>query len=406
MHLNYERIFHQVMASMARLFFLIENTLLPFFLSCCSSWRNCFLNFFLCLGKRALYHGTVTVYIMSAYLNEKTPLGLVVHHTVPDPESRVRSPLTQAIPPQGAFSISSSPLISGKNKPSSPGSPVRMGNSEALMYSHGSVSPKHSAKKLAKMWGYSKQGFKRQAVKHYKNAMLTPKSKEPTGFLRSSNRFGPNREYKAPTNEEIASTSIRVRSPNSPSLSRSPEFSTAALSNELSLYEKRNNPDRQSVPVRTAHTVQTAPRERQYRHPRDMEQRLIVVEKRNAELSEALKVTRNELFETREKLEGSEKRLIYARKKESTLLVLVKDVLNRWERTKNSGSGSLADRLSAEKLSATVDSVLGHSRMSVTSPSSTKSPRTKTSNQYGTDDINREIDKKINAIEELLKLSS
>ena len=73
------------------------------------------------------------------------------------------------------------------------------------------------------------------------------------------------------------------------------------MSNELSLYEKRNNPDRQSVPVRTAQTVQTAPRERQYRHPREMEERLIIIERRNAELREALKVSRRELSETAKK---------------------------------------------------------------------------------------------------------
>ena len=43
----------------------------------------------------------------------------------------------------------------------------------------------------------------------------------------------------------------------------------------LTLYEARQDPDRHSIPVRTAQTVLTAEKKRQYRHPRNMEDELI-----------------------------------------------------------------------------------------------------------------------------------
>ena len=179
--------------------------------------------------------------------------------------------------------------------------------------------------------------------KNYRNALFLPKSKEPTGFLRSSNRFGAKPAYEPPeTKDYIVKTNINyqqsprrlltnvgVRRPN-----EEREDDTT-----LTLYEERQDPDRHSIPVRTAQTVLTAEKKRQYRHPRNMEDELIKYEKQNALLTKALGNARRELVVTKEKLSKSEAKLSKSNEKVNTLLVLVQDILHRWvQKQQNSNS--------------------------------------------------------------------
>ena len=61
-----------------------------------------------------------------------------------------------------------------------------------------------------------------------------------------------------------------------------------------------------------------------------MEQELLKYEKQNALLMEALKEARREIVITNEKLGQTETKLSRSTEKVNTLLILVKDILNRW----------------------------------------------------------------------------
>ena len=340
------------------------------------------------------------------YAAETTKTGLMVHRNFQgDEDGRLeirqhsQVPLqggAPAIPPRGAFSVTSSP-VQTLNK-----------NGLSQVYSHSLKSPKHSSKKMENMRGKnqgatSTKGFKKDAVKYYKNAMLTPKSKEPSGFMRSSPRFGHDSSpiYSAPATQDYvkATTKLdkRKASPEHAMLSATylQERHEKHMSKELSLYEQRNSPDRQTVEVRTAQTVLTAPRERQYRHPREMEQKLIILEKRNSELRVALRETRLELKETKVALDNTQTSLENSKKKEQTLLILVQEVLSKWAK-KKPGLQSFANQMTPTKISAKLNAVMGER-----ASDERDSEAVSSANEKGRG-IHDQIDEKIDTIEALL----
>ena len=161
-----------------------------------------------------------------------------------------------------------------------------------------------------------------------------PKSKEPKGFFSSSHRFGPKAAYEPPeTKDYLEKTNINYKkSPRrqvtnvgvrQPANDRDGDMT-------LTLFEERQDPDRHNIPVRTAQTVLTAKKERQHRHPRVMEQELLKYEKQNALLMEALGAARQEVALANERHSQIQTKLSRSTEKINTLLILLKDIVNRW----------------------------------------------------------------------------
>eukprot|EP00943_MAST-04B_sp_MAST-4B-sp1_P009904 g9904.t1 len=225
---------------------------------------------------------------------------------------------------------------------------VEKGGSHMVYPYHNKVSPRRITLNLqSRMKKLEMKALKKPSsasTKNYRNAMLVPKSKEPTGFLRSSNRFGAKAAYEPPeTLDFVKSTNINYhqspkRIQTNVGVRRPGDARKGDMT--LTLYEERQDPDRHNIPVRTAQTVLTAEKKRQFRHPRIMEAELIKYEKQNALLTEALGQVRRELVVTKEKLNKSEANLSKSNEKVNTLLVLVQDVLHRWVEKQNNDSGS------------------------------------------------------------------
>lgn len=153
-------------------------------------------------------------------------------------------------------------------------------------------------------------------------------------FFSSSHRFGPKAAYEPPeTKDYLDKTNISYKKSPRRKVSndgvRRPEDERNG-DMTLTLFEERQDPDRHNIPVRTAQTVLTAKKYRQHRHPRTMEQELLKYEKQNALLTEALREARQEAMIANEKLSQTETKLSRSTEKINTLLILVKDILNRW----------------------------------------------------------------------------
>ena len=235
---------------------------------------------------------------------------------------REHSP-TKNVPP-------SSPLLTRSSKRVD--QDLRLEGGSHIMYPHhNKQSPKRTMKKI------EPRSFKSpssKSKKNYRNAFLLPKSKEPKGFFSSSHRFGPKAAYEPPeTKDYFEKTNLSYKKSPRGQVSnngvRRPEDERDG-DMTLTLFEERQDPDRHNLPVRTAQTVSTAKKYRQHRHPRIMEQELIKYEKQNALLMEALREARQEAIIANEKLSQTETKLSRSTEKVNTLLILVKDILNRW----------------------------------------------------------------------------
>ena len=161
-----------------------------------------------------------------------------------------------------------------------------------------------------------------------------PKSKEPTGFCSSSHRFGPKAAYEPPeTKDYFEKTNINyTKSPRRQVTNvgvRRPEDERDG-DTTLTLFEERQDLTGIIYLCGRHRLCRQQKKHRQYRHPRTMEQELLKYEKQNALLMEALKEARREIVITNEKLGQTETKLSRSTEKVNTLLILVKDILNRW----------------------------------------------------------------------------
>lgn len=283
---------------------------------------------------------------------------------------------TPAIPPKGAFSISSPSssrmelqteedsrnrstqkavqAIIREHKPTAqmpPSSPLlrqsskRVDQDFSLQHNGHTIYPHHNkqsskrttvdlASRIKKLEPRSLKSPSSTSKRNYRNALFLPKSKEPKGFSSSSHRFGPKAAYEPPeTKDYLEKTNINYKkSPRrqvtnvgvrQPANDRDGDMT-------LTLFEERQDPDRHNIPVRTAQTVLTAKKERQHRHPRVMEQELLKYEKQNALLMEALGAARQEVALANERLSQTQTKLSRSTEKINTLLILLKDIVNRW----------------------------------------------------------------------------